>query len=349
VVAYGTLPPMKIAATGITSSVGRRLCEIARERGDEVTGLVRDPTRLDARSLERLGVRIVAGDVCDARALVEVARGADVLVHAAALVGDGIDPAEMERVNVGGTRKVIEAAAEAGVPHVVHVSSSAVYGRPDRGRVTEAWPTRLIGTPYEDTKALAERIAFERGRELGLSVIAIRPPIIYGPYDRNFMPRALATLKRRMALLVDGGRAPLNLVWVDHVVDVVLAAAARRDLAGEAFNVMDEVDKRPPSVREVFETIAQAAELPVPRIRLPYSAAMALAKAIELGFSVAKSEKKPPITPFVVKILTRDVIYDASKAAAELGFAPRMTSLAGVARFAALFSGKTSPHERTKV
>ncbi len=338
---------MKIAATGVTSSVGRRLCEMARECGHEVTGLVRDPNRLDARSLERLGVKLIAGDVNDTSALVNVARGADVVVHAAAVVGDGIDAAEMHRVNVDGTRAVIESTAKSGVPHFVHISSSGVYGRPDRGRVTEAWPTRLIGMPYEDTKALAERMAFERGRELGLSVIAIRPPIIYGPYDRNFMPRALETLKKRLVVLIDGGRAPLNLVWVDHVCDVVLEAAVRRDLGGEAFNVMDEVDKRPPSVREVFEAIARAAELPMPRIQLTYAAAMALAKTMEWGFSSVHSKKKPPLTPFVVKILTRDVVYDASKAAAELGFTPRMSSLAGVSRFAALLGGKTSPHDRS--
>lgn len=116
---------------------------------------------------------------------------------------------------------------------------------------------------------------------------------------------------------------------------------------GEAFNVMDEVDKRPPSVREVFETIAQAADLAMPRRQLPYAAAMALAKTLEFGFSAVKSKKKPPLTPFVVKVLTRDVVYDSSKAAKELGFTPRMNSLAGVARFAALFAGKTSPHDRS--
>lgn len=340
---------MKIGATGVTSSVGRRLCEIARERGHEVTGLVRDPNRLDAKSLERLGVRIVAGDVGDTSALADVARGADVLVHAAALVGDGVEAAEMYRINVDGTRAVIESAANAGVPQFIHISSSGVYGRPDHGRVTEAWPTRLIGMPYEDTKAQAERVVFERGRELGLSVIAIRPPIIYGPYDRNFMPRALEMLKKRMAILIDGGRAPLNLVWVDHVCDVVLAAAVRRDLAGESFNVMDEVDKRPPSVREVFEAIARAAELPLPRIQISYATAMVLAKTMEWAASAVNSKKKPPLTPFVVKMLTRDVIYDASKVAKELSFTPRMNSLAGVSRFAALLSGKTSPHERSNV
>jgi nucleoside-diphosphate-sugar epimerase len=337
---------MKIAATGITSGVGRRLAEVFRERGGEVTGLVRDPSRLDARSLARMGVRVVPGDLGDRAALASVMRGADVLVHMAAHVGDAGTPADFERVNVGGTRAAIEAAAEAKVPHVVYLSSTAVYGRPDRGRVTEAWPTRIIGTPYEDTKTQAERLAFSLGRDKGLSVIAIRPPIIYGPYDRNFLPRAFEALKRRRFLLVDGGRAPLNLVWVDHVIDVILRAAERRDLGGEAFNVMDEVDRRPPSVREVAETIARAAELPLPRLSLPYAAAMAAAHALEKGFALARAKSQPPITPFVVKILTRDVIYDASKAAAELGWAPRTSSLEGVERFARVLGSGVPEYER---
>lgn len=338
---------MKIAATGITSGVGRRLCELAREAGHEIAGIARDPTRLDARALSRIGVRVVGGDVADRRALVDVMRGADVVVHAAAAVGETSDPAEMERVNVGGTRAVIEAAAEAGVPHVVHVSSVAVYGRPDRGRVTEAWPTRTSGLPYEDSKTHAERLAYEQGRALGLSVIAVRPPIIYGPYDRNFLPRAITTLRKRMMLLVDGGRTPLNVVWVDHVVDVVLRAAERRDLGGEAFNVMDEVDARPPSVREVFEAIARAAELPPPRMSLPYPAAMAAAKSIGAAFRLVGRKDTPPLTPFVVKQLSRDVVYDASKAVRELGWTPRLRSLEGITRFTAEIAGKAFAYTET--
>lgn len=331
---------MKIAVTGVTSGVGRRLAEIARQRGDEVRGLVRDPERLDARALGRLGVTLVPGQLSDKTALAELAKGADVLVHAAAMVGDSGTLAEMEAVNVGGTRSALDAAKSASVPHFVHVSSSAVYGRPDRGRVTEAWPTRPSGLPYEDTKTAAERLAFERGRELGLSVIAVRPPIIYGPYDRNFMPRTLGMLRKRAAVLIDGGAAPLNVVWVDHVASVILLAAARRDLGGEAFNVMDEVDRRPPSVREVFETIADAAGLPRPTISLPYPVAMAIAKGLGVGYSLARSQKTPPFTPFVVKILTRDVIYDASKARDELGWKPEVRALEGIYKQAALSSGK---------
>ncbi|HVY48901.1 MAG TPA: NAD-dependent epimerase/dehydratase family protein [Minicystis sp.] len=334
---------MRIAITGITSGVGVRLAEVALARGDAVVGLARDPGHAVARRLEELGARLVPGDVEDPRSLRALADGADVVVHAAAVVGDAAPRELFERVNVGGTRSAVEAAADARARRFVHVSSSAVYGRPDHGRVTEAWPTRKIGLPYEDTKTEAERLAFERGRELGLEVTAVRPPIIYGPNDRNFLPRAIEALKKRRFLLVDGGRAPLNLVWVDHVVDVVLRAAEHPDAAGEAFNVMDEVDREPPSVREVAEAIAREAGLPAPTRSLPYPVAMGVAHAVAAVARRVRPGAPPPISPFVVKLMTRHVIYDASKAARVLGFVPRVGSLEGVGREARAFAARPRP------
>lgn len=325
---------MKWAITGATSGVGMRFCEVAREAGEEVAGLVRDPARADAKRLESIGVRLVRGDLDDVAALREVARGADAFVHMAAHVGGFGTREQFERVNVDGTRHALEAAGAEHVRRFVHLSSTSVYGRPDRGRVTEDWPRTRSGQPYDDTKTDAEALAFDRGRALGLEVAAVRPPIIYGPYDRNFLPRVLESLAKRRFVLVSGGRAPLNVVWVDHVVDVLRLGATHAAAPGEAFNVMDEVDRRPPSVREVAETIAREAGLPAPKVSLPYRAAMAIAWGVEAGFRVAKVGRHPPITPFDVKILTRDVIYDASKAARVLGWKPTLHALDGLARFA---------------
>lgn len=329
---------MKLALTGVTSGVGLRLAEIARERGDDVAGLVRDPGRDDARRLASLGVRIVRGDLEDEAALRELARGADAFVHMAAHVGDWGTREQFERVNVGGTRRAVEAAAAERVRRFVQLSSTSVYGRPDHGRITEEWPRKHSGQPYDDTKCDAEALAFERGRELGLVVAAVRPPIIYGPYDRNFLPRAVETLRQRRFLLIDGGRAPLNLVWVDHVCDVLLLSAEREGVDGEAFNVMDEVDRRPPSVRDVATTIARAVSAPPPRLSLPFGAAMAIGRVVEKGFQLARAEKAPPVTPFVVRILTRDVVYDASKAVRVLGWQPRVGSLEGIERQARAYA-----------
>jgi 2-alkyl-3-oxoalkanoate reductase len=331
---------MRLAVTGVTSGVGVRLAEVAIARGDEVVGLVRDDGRADARALAAKGVRLVRGDIEDAASLAELAKGAGALIHCAAVVGD-TGPAELfERVNVGGTRNALAAAAKAGVGRFVQLSSTAVYGRPDEGRVTEAWPTRKSGLPYEDTKTEAERVAFEQGKALGLSVAAVRPPIIYGPNDRNFLPRVVEALEKGRFLLVDGGRAPLNLVWVDHVVDVALAAAQHPDAAGEAFNVMDEVDGSPPSVREVGETIARECGLAATSRSLPFPVAMTLAHAVHKGFAWLKPGTRPPLSPFVVKLMSRRVIYDASKAAKLLGWKPRVRSLEGLAREARAYASR---------
>jgi nucleoside-diphosphate-sugar epimerase len=325
---------MRFSITGITSGVGRRLAEMAIAAGHHVSGLVRDPARKDAQELAARGVRLVHGDLDNVAALAELARDADVVLHLAAHVGDKGTLEEFERVNVHGTRNVIEAAAAAKVKRFVHLSSTAVYGRPESGRITEEREPRPFGQPYEDTKYEAERLAFARGKELGIEVAAVRPPIIYGPFDRNFMPRAMEALRSHRFLLIDGGRAPLNVVWVDHVCEVLLLCATHPAAAGEAFNVMDEVDTFPPSVREVAEIIAREAHLPPPRVSLPKSVAMVLARALEGVWDRFQLRGTPPVTPFVVIILTREVVYDSTKAVRLLGWGPKIRAAEGLARAA---------------
>jgi nucleoside-diphosphate-sugar epimerase len=332
---------MKLAVTGITSGVGRRLAEVCAERGDELRGLVRDPKRDDAQTLQRAGVALVAGDLLDETALAELCDGVDAVIHMAAYVGDWGDRGQFERINVDGTRAVVEVAGRANVKRFVQLSSTAVYGRPERGRITEKWPTRICGPAYDDTKTAAERLAFGRGRELGLEVSAVRPPVIYGPYDRNFIPRTLRMLDKGMMILIDGGHAPLNVVWVDHVIDVLLRCAEMDEAIGEAFNVMDTVSDRPPSVREVTETIARSAGYPVPTRSVPYPVARALAVVAEKAWRWTRRKSPPPVTPFVVRITTLDVIYDSSKAVERLGWVPSMTPLEGVAKYAALLSDRS--------
>ncbi len=328
----------RLAVTGITSGVGLRLAEVALAAGHRLVGLVRDPDRSDARRLGSLGVELVRGDLDDDGALASMARGADAVLHLAAQVGDWGPAEQFVRVNVGGTRRALHAARVSGVRRFVHLSSTAVYGRPDRGQVDETWPTKHTGNPYDDTKVDAERLAFSFGRETGLEVTAVRPPIIYGPYDKNFMPRAVAALRKGRFLLVAGGKAPLNVVWVDHVVDVLLRAAAREGAVGEAFNVMDEVGGRPPSVVEVGRVIAEAVGAPPPTRSLPYPLALGLGHVALRAFTLARAEKPPPVTPFVVKILTRDVVYDASKAGRVLGWRPEVRALEGLRREAEAFA-----------
>ncbi|HZO12558.1 MAG TPA: NAD-dependent epimerase/dehydratase family protein [Polyangiaceae bacterium] len=328
-----------IALTGITSGVGRRLAEVAIERGHQVRGLVRDVGRDDARALETLGVQLIPGDVNDQAALERLCSGVDAVVHMAAHVGDWGAREVFERVNVEGTRATVEAAARARVKRFVQLSSVAVYGRVERGRITEEWPTRKNGVPYDDTKVEAERIAMSRGAELGLEVAAVRPPVIYGPYDRNFLPRMIDTLRARRFSYIDGGTGRFNLVWVDHVVDVLLLCTERREAVGEAFNVMDTVRDKPPTVRELVERVSDATGIAYPKLSLPRPVVLGLARVAEWAFKRAGADHPPPITPFVVYLTTLDVIYDSSKAVEKLGWEPRMHPLDGIERQARALIG----------
>jgi 2-alkyl-3-oxoalkanoate reductase len=336
---------VKLALTGVTSGVGLRLAEVLRDGGHEVSGLVRSPERADARRLAAQGVRLVVGSLDESSALDDLARGADVFVHLAAHVGDTGPASEFVRVNVGGTRAAVSAASRAGVKRFVHLSSTAVYGRPDEGRIDESWPTKHSELPYEDTKTDAERVAFRLGASAGLEVVAIRPPGIYGPHDRNFMPRAVRALRKRQFVFIEGGAAPFNLVWVDHVVDVIILAAEKEGIAGEAFNVVDEVDADPPTVREVATTIAEAVGAPKPAISIPYPVALLLSHAIEKGSAVLRVENVPPFTPFIVEMLTRRVVFDATKAVRCLGWRPRKRALEGLREEAIAYASRSRSTE----
>jgi nucleoside-diphosphate-sugar epimerase len=320
---------MKIAMTGVTGGLGMQIALGARRHGHEVRALVRSPAK--ATSLAAEGITLVEGDLARADALERTAEGADAFVHAAAHVGDEGTREEFERVNVGGTRSAVEAAARQHVRRFVQISSVAVYGRPERGTIDESFAPLPCDTPYEATKRAAEELAFQRGAELGLEVTAVRPPIIYGPSDRQFLPRLIAQLRRGLALYIDGGRARLNVVSTSDVVDVVLRCCEPAKAVGEVFNV---AAYPPPTVRQVFDTVADAAGLARPRLSVPKSVAMPASRIVERAWHLARRPGPAPFTPFVVTMLTRDVIYDASKARRLLGWDGGHTPLEDLAALA---------------
>jgi len=300
---------MLIALTGGTGGTGCEIALAARARGFEVRALVRDPSR--AHLLEQAGVRLVRGDLGSPTVLEELARGADAFVHTAARVGDWGSLEDFRRVNVGGTRVCVEAAARGGARRFVQLSSVAVYGRPERGVISEEYGLHAFGRPYEDTKGESERLAFERGRELGLEVAAVRPPVIFGAHDRQFLPRLLGQLRNRQVTYIDGGNAPFNCVDARDVADVVLRCAERSEAAGEAFNV---AASPPPTFREVVAALCAASGLRPPRLSVPRGVAMAAAVALEAGFRLFRAKRPPMVTPFVVNLLTRHAVYDVGKA-----------------------------------
>ena len=223
---------MRYAITGATGFVGGALARQLREAGHEVVALVRDPAR--ATSLADLGVELLPGDLDDGAALDRLCTGVDGLFHVAGWykVGEP-DPTAGERVNVIGTRNVLEAALRHGVRRVVYTSTLAVNSDTQEQVVDETY--RFTGehlSHYDRTKAEAHDIALDLAAE-GLPVVIVQPGLVYGPGDTARTGELIAQVVAGKRPLAPGAG---GACWA-HVDDVARGhlLAMERGEPGQAY------------------------------------------------------------------------------------------------------------------
>src|SRR5688572_11986167 len=171
---------MRYFVTGGSGFVGRHLVLRLLADGHEVRALARSEE--SATVVEALGATAVRADLLDVYDVVEDVRGCAVVVHAAATTRHREKPGELDRVNVTGTRRLLEVAAQVGVSRFVLVSSEAVLadGNPIRFVDGSApYPKRHAGD-HARTKALAEQLVLAAdSREM--TTVAVRPRLVWGP------------------------------------------------------------------------------------------------------------------------------------------------------------------------
>jgi dihydroflavonol-4-reductase len=306
---------MRALVTGGTGFVGSQVVRALVEDGVEVRVLARPGS--DRRALADLPVEIVTGDLAEPPSLAAPLRGVETLYHVAADYRLWApDPAVLYRVNVGGTRALLLAAAAAGVSRVVYTSSVGTLGLPPDGRPgTEATPVQLedmVGD-YKRSKFLAEREA-EAAAARGLPVVIVNPSAPIGPWDWKPTPTGRMVvdyLKGRMLAYLDTG---LNLV---HVRDVARGhlLAAERGCPGERYILGHAQGNL--ALRAIFERLAPYTGIPAPRVRLPHRAALAIGAGAEL---VARFRgTQPAVARTAVRMAKKRMYFDPSKAIRELG------------------------------
>jgi nucleoside-diphosphate-sugar epimerase len=217
---------MRVYLTGGSGLLGSHLAERLRDRGDEVVCLQRADS--DTSFLKGLGCVVVEGNVREGSDALRAGMvGCQALVHAAAHVYVGGPWPRLRAVNVEGTTNVIRAAAAAGVPRVVHVSSVAVYGR-RHGPVDE--DTSLDsplppGALYARSKREAEtaaRAAAESGR---VDLTIVRPAALYGERDRLMSPKLAQLVRLPVVPLMGRGDNGLPVVYAGnaaHAIELIL-------------------------------------------------------------------------------------------------------------------------------
>ena len=263
---------MTVLVTGAAGLVGTHVLDALRARGERPRALVREHS---VAAVEAFGAEPVGGDVTDVMTWQRAARGVRAIIHAAALVASHDSFDEFTRLNVGGTRRALEAARRTGA-RLIHVSTVAVYGRAalykagEQG-VTEDYPFQPLPPKdfYARSKRTAEQLVQQEAAGGGVSVIAIRPNVIYGERDLLFTRRLIANLQRGFLPQIGPGTNHLSCVYAGNVAAAILAALDAPVKPGfRAYNVTRDA---PPLLtqREFFEAFAEALRVRPLRVRIP--------------------------------------------------------------------------------
>jgi len=258
------LSNQKILITGVTGFIGSHVAKrLVAVKCAAVRGLARDPAK--AQDLVRIGVEVVGGDLRDPASLERAVQGCSVVINSAAQVASVPERRTFEESNVAGTENLLRVSASAGVRRFVHLSSVAVFGLAAAGEVNDRTPVSHSGDPYCDTKVDSEEIVLRYHREGRLPVTVIRPSVVYGPGSTHWTVIPLKRIKKGKMFIFGSGRASLNYVYIDNLVDAILLAAEDDRALGEAFIVNDGAT----TWRQYFDAYARmAGKKPVPSMPL---------------------------------------------------------------------------------
>ena len=248
----------KVLVTGATGFLGSYIVDSYVKRGIPVRAMARKTSNLSwlQAHLDAGKAELVYGTMTDHNSLHRAVHGVNRIVHVAAVIGPDIPLHVYQEVNVEGTRVLLDAAVAEGVERFTLISSVSVYGYgyTPGGIVTEETP-QLPSNPYGASKLAQQKLVFKAYRQHGLPVVAIEPPVIYGPRARVGIGEAFSLVKKRLAPLLDGGRGRMNLVYVSDVVGLLEAADASDAAIGERFLA---AGPRFAPHREILELVAQS-------------------------------------------------------------------------------------------
>jgi nucleoside-diphosphate-sugar epimerase len=309
--------PSKVFISGALGFIGSVVADRYRELGAEVRGvdLRADPAR-----------GIVAGDIAQAGEWQEHARGCDLVMNTAAYVGFGGELDQVWRVNVLGTRRVIDAAAHGGADRFVQFSSVTTFGFDYPDGVDETYPVRLTGNPYPDSKIASEQVTLQAHVAGDVHATIIRPGDVYGPRSRGWTILPVEMIKSRQMILPAGGRGQISPVYVDNLVDGVTLAAESPNAVGEIFTIAAETAVE---IGDFFGHYARMLGKPRPRA-VPTPVARTIAMA---GGRIEKAlGRDTEMSAASVDYVAKRGGYSIEKARRVLGYEPKVDLEQGMRR-----------------
>ena len=306
------------------------MVERLRREGWSVRALVRDLNA--AAALREYDVELVLGDVLDPSSFVASATGRDVIFHTAAAVTPSGGWDAFRKPNVDGTRNAVAAAIRANA-RLVHVSSVAVYGGTARyrdGHLTdEDAPLSPLRESdfYARSKRESEALVMQACGRGELWATAVRPDVIYGRRDRQFVPRVARLLRRGFVPQIGRGETTLAIVHVENVVDGMLRAATNDAARGRVYNLANDFDV---TATEFFQLAARGLGVTLRTVRLPYTFAKGAERVVRRMAGMVPGSRFQAVSFSAVDFLGKNNPFSSQRARDELGWDPQVRPEIGV-------------------
>lgn len=318
---------MRIALTGATGFVGGALVRRLLAQKQEVRTLARASRMAD--EVEARGATVIRGDLSDAGAIERTIEGAEIVYHLAARVSGSGSEREFEETNVDGTRRVMEACARHGVRRVVYHSSLAVYG-PGHGSapIDESSPfdphPELRGY-YPESKIKADQLAASFAREKGLSLVTLRPGLIYGPGRIPLGLLAFALGKTHFVFGRPTQHIPVN--YIENLLDAIQRAGSWESREADEFNIVDDEAL---TLGEYHRALNEAAHGRT--IFLPGWPVEISAPGVDLVTRALGLMADSRLTKYQVRRMLEDRLYPMKKIRTKLGWTARVPVSEAIAR-----------------
>jgi dihydroflavonol-4-reductase len=307
---------MRAFVTGGTGFIGSHVVQRLRDRGDEVVVLARRPEKAAG-----LDAEVVQGDLSDGDAIRRGMEGCQAVFHIAADYRVGMDPSKqdsMRNSNIGGTERVLDAAADAGVEKIVYVSTINIFGNTNGQTVDESYrrdeADGFVST-YDETKYRAHLLAEQRAAG-GAPIVIVQPGSVYGPGDHALVGQMIdqaSTGKMPAKAFPELG---LNMVHVDDVADGIMLAYDKGK-PGESYVLGGEITTQ----GDLIDRAAAIGGKKPPRMTVP---PVLLKAMIPVGRWIGPPMGLPPNFREMISA-AHNVTYWAKddKARQELGYQPR--------------------------
>lgn len=294
-------------------------------KGYRVVGFARRPEKSSA---ELSQVELFSADLNDEKRIQALCKGASAIIHLAALSSPWGRTEDFYRINVDGTRSIVEAAKLANVDRFIHVSTPSLYfNYTDRFYVSESDPLPAKSVnPYAATKKLAEEIVDQAS---SLSRITIRPRAIFGPHDQALLPRLLKTCQEKGIPCFTPKSPIVDVTYVENAAHALcLALEASDRCSGEKYNI---TNGEPILLWDLLERLLLNLSIPRRRREIPYRLAYG---AAWLSEKIAKlTRKEPSLTRYGVGVMSFSQTLSIEKARKELNYIPPITLDEGIRRY----------------